>query len=581
MASDVDNPLLGPQRRGGGVRPPEGGHGGGCRRGSTPRWPAGPPRWRPRAASARCPTATPPRTSGGGAAGGVGFAALAALRAPSPAGDRRPARDHRVARPRCRGARLVITGEGSLDAQTLRGKAPAGVAAAAAAAGVPVVAVAGRCLLTADELARSGHPGRLRPERPGARRAPVHGRGRAAPAPAGRCARPGLAAGEDDLMTAAPLFVNGEGMRGGAVHAKSRATRSWGMPGRRPGTGSTPSATASPRSGRSARVAFVPGELYEVPLAVIREGSCRTSRPSWSWGDRARRRRGGPRRRAAAVRPRGAGPGGHLRRRRLAGLPRGTWRTGGGPGGGFVRQLDLVVRGPRVVTSAGEVPRSLGVTDGRIVAIEPGTRISPATGWSSSATTSYCCPASSTPTSTSTSRGARSGRASPPPPVPAAAGGVTTIIDMPLNCIPPTVDLPALEIKRKVAEGQTYVDLGFWGGAIPGNLDALRGLHDAGVFGFKCFLLALRRPRVPPPRAGRARGVHGRSASFGAMLIVHAENDVAIQRAPSAHGESYSTSWRHVPAGPRTSPSPRSSRPPGGPVLGSTSCTCPARTRSP
>ena len=61
--------------------------------------------------------------------------------------------------------------------------------------------------------------------------------------------------------------------------------------------------------------------------------------------------------------------------------------------------------------------------------------------------------------------------------------GVTTIVDMPLNSIPPTVDTDALDIKRKTAAEQAYVDVGFWGGAIPGNVPQLRALHDAGVFG--------------------------------------------------------------------------------------------------
>ena len=55
----------------------------------------------------------------------------------------------------------------------------------------------------------------------------------------------------------------------------------------------------------------------------------------------------------------------------------------------------------------------------------------------------------------------------------AAAGGVTTIIDMPLNCLPPTVSVAALAAKRRAAYGQCHVDVGFWGGAVPGNLDAL------------------------------------------------------------------------------------------------------------
>src|SRR5437764_13914184 len=63
----------------------------------------------------------------------------------------------------------------------------------------------------------------------------------------------------------------------------------------------------------------------------------------------------------------------------------------------------------------------------------------------------------------------------------AAAGGITTIIDMPLNSIPPTTDVEALEAKIDAARGQLAVDVAFWGGAIPGNAGELRALHDAGV----------------------------------------------------------------------------------------------------
>src|SRR5688572_26858646 len=80
----------------------------------------------------------------------------------------------------------------------------------------------------------------------------------------------------------------------------------------------------------------------------------------------------------------------------------------------------------------------------------------------------------------------------------AAAGGVTTIIDMPLNSIPPTVDEAALATKRAAAAGQCHVDVGFWGGAVPGNAAALPGLHEAGVFGFKCFLIDSGVPEFPP-----------------------------------------------------------------------------------
>src|SRR4029079_19489355 len=80
----------------------------------------------------------------------------------------------------------------------------------------------------------------------------------------------------------------------------------------------------------------------------------------------------------------------------------------------------------------------------------------------------------------------------------AAAGGVTTILDMPLNSIPPTTTVDGLEVKRSAAQDSAHVDVCFWGGAIPGSIDDLRGLHDAGVFGFKCFMTDSGVEAFPP-----------------------------------------------------------------------------------
>jgi glycerate kinase len=148
VASDVDNPLLGP-------------HGAaavyGPQKGATPSevalLDAALARW---AAAARAATGVDAAgVPGAGAAGGVGFAALVFLRAQLRSGI-----DYLLdlleVRSALPGARLVVTGEGSLDEQTLRGKAPAGVAAAARAAGVPVVAVAGRNTLPAAALRSAG-----------------------------------------------------------------------------------------------------------------------------------------------------------------------------------------------------------------------------------------------------------------------------------------------------------------------------------------------------------------------------------------------------------------------------------------
>jgi allantoinase len=71
----------------------------------------------------------------------------------------------------------------------------------------------------------------------------------------------------------------------------------------------------------------------------------------------------------------------------------------------------------------------------------------------------------------------------------AAAGGVTTLVDMPLNCVPETVDADALEAKRQAAAGKCWVDWAAWGGVVRGNAGSLPGLIKAGVPGFKCFLV--------------------------------------------------------------------------------------------
>jgi allantoinase len=75
----------------------------------------------------------------------------------------------------------------------------------------------------------------------------------------------------------------------------------------------------------------------------------------------------------------------------------------------------------------------------------------------------------------------------------AAAGGVTTLVDMPLNCVPETIDVPALEAKRGAAQGKAWVDWAAWGGLVRGfdrgNPEALQSLIRAGVPGFKCFLI--------------------------------------------------------------------------------------------
>jgi len=129
----------------------------------------------------------------------------------------------------------------------------------------------------------------------------------------------------------------------------------------------------------------------------------------------------------------------------------------------------------------------------------------------------------------------------------AAAGGVTTIVDMPLNSIPPTVDVDALLVKRAAAEGKCYVDVAFWGGAVPGNAGSLAALHDEGVLGFKCFLVDSGveefRPLDDPGLAEVVRVVAG----LGSLLVVHAEDAAVIAAGPPVVGPHYADFERSRP----------------------------------
>ncbi|MGO1049660.1 allantoinase AllB [Crossiella sp. CA198] len=121
----------------------------------------------------------------------------------------------------------------------------------------------------------------------------------------------------------------------------------------------------------------------------------------------------------------------------------------------------------------------------------------------------------------------------------AAAGGVTTIIDMPLNSLPPTVDVDALNLKRQAAEGRCFVDVGFWGGAIPGKLHELPALHAEGVFGFKCFTVDSGVPEFPPLSWPEIDQTLRQLAELDALLIVHAEDSEELAAAPIAAGRRY------------------------------------------
>lgn len=106
----------------------------------------------------------------------------------------------------------------------------------------------------------------------------------------------------------------------------------------------------------------------------------------------------------------------------------------------------------------------------------------------------------------------------------AAAGGVTTLIDMPLNSIPATVCPESLGKKVAAACGQCWVNVGFWGGTIPGNAKQLRPLWDAGCFGFKCFLAPSGVEEFPPVTEADLREAMPEIAACHGVLLAHAED---------------------------------------------------------
>jgi allantoinase len=214
--------------------------------------------------------------------------------------------------------------------------------------------------------------------------------------------------------------------------------------------------------------------------------------------------------------------------------------------------LDLVFRAARAITSEGETSAAVGVVDGRITVVtdieadlvadrtvelgpdevllpglvdthvhinEPGR-----TAWEGFATATRA----------------------------AAAGGVTTVVDMPLNSIPPTTDVAALATKRAAAEGKVHVDVGFWGGAVPENLHDLAPLYEAGVFGFKCFLSPSGVEEFPHLSTEQLAAALMELRRLDALMIVHAEDATLLEGVPAPAGSRYADFLASRPAAAET-----------------------------
>jgi allantoinase len=129
----------------------------------------------------------------------------------------------------------------------------------------------------------------------------------------------------------------------------------------------------------------------------------------------------------------------------------------------------------------------------------------------------------------------------------AAAGGVTTIVDMPLNSIPATTTLDAFEEKLASAEGNCSVDVAFWGGVVPGNVDELAPLVERGVRGFKCFLIDSGVEEFPHVTAADLRIAMPELARLDSVLLVHAELEGPTEAATTSDPRAYDTFLRSRP----------------------------------
>ena len=186
-------------------------------------------------------------------------------------------------------------------------------------------------------------------------------------------------------------------------------------------------------------------------------------------------------------------------------------------------QSDLVIRGRRVVLQGEVVPASIHVSRGCINAIAAFEEI-PSAGEIVEAGEDSVVMAGLVDSHVHVNEPGRTEwEGFETATLAAAAGGVTTIVDMPLNCIPATTTLEGMNAKLEATRGKLHVDVGFWGGVVPGNTNELSRLWKAGVVGFKCFLIHSGVDEFPNVTETDLRQAMPELARLGSTLIVHAE----------------------------------------------------------
>ena len=192
--------------------------------------------------------------------------------------------------------------------------------------------------------------------------------------------------------------------------------------------------------------------------------------------------------------------------------------------------FDLVVRSKRAVLPAGEAPAAIAVLAGRIAAVERYDARLRAAHQEDLGHIALLPGLVDTHVQVGTRDGARH-RALRDTTAAAAAGGVTTILQTPLSSGHNTVSAAALRAKRAAAEGNCAVDVGFWGGAVPGDRAELRPLHEAGAVGFTCFLADPDTAGFAPLDGPGLRAAFAELAAIGTgtLMAVHAEDASEIK----------------------------------------------------
>jgi allantoinase len=192
--------------------------------------------------------------------------------------------------------------------------------------------------------------------------------------------------------------------------------------------------------------------------------------------------------------------------------------------------MDLVVRSSRVVLPEGVVPAAIVVSGGKIAKIAP-AKAPVLADLEIEAGDSVVMAGLVDPHVHVNEPGREDWEGFETGGLAAAAGGTTTIVDMPLNSLPVTTTVDALEAKVRAATGKCRVDFGLWGGIVPGNGGDRRALIESGALGLKAFLVPSGIDEFPEVDDLELARAMSDLAPTGAPVLVHAEDASELARA--------------------------------------------------